>query len=138
VCVAAARRAELKKLAHEAEKERAERAAMEEAKQQENKRLALEVAAQRRAAELVEIKAAAAAAAAKEEARQQALQKLDGAGRTPKTPGTLDSALSASSRRILVSPIAKDRQQEKQLASPLAAAKQRRLRRASITQAQLD
>ena len=135
MCVAAARRAELKKLAHEAEKERAERAAMEEAKQQEKKRLALEVAAQRRAAEMVEIKAAAAA---KEEARQQALQKLDGAGRTPKTPGTLGSALSASSRRILVSPIAKDRQQEKQLASPLAAAKQRRLRRASITQAQLD
>jgi hypothetical protein len=133
VCLAAARNAELKQLAREAEKERAERTTMEEAKQQEKKRLALEVAAQRRAVELAEIKAAAKQ---QEEARQQALQKLD--GKSPTTPATPGSMLSASSRRILLSPIAKNRQQEKQLASPLAAAKMRRQRRASITQVQLD
>ena len=132
VRAAAARNAQLRKLAREAEKERAERAAMEEAKKQEKKRLALEVAAQRRAVELAEIKAAAKR---HEEARQQALHNLD--GKSPTTPATPGSALSTS-RRALLSPIAKIRQRETQLASPLAAAKMRRLRRASIKQVQLE
>ena len=105
----AARNAELKKLAREEEQQRAERAAMEEAKAAEKKRLALEVAAQRRAVELAEIKLAAKN---KEAARQQALQNLDGGGSTSKTPTTPGSALSASSRRILLSPMQKNQQKK--------------------------
>lgn len=97
------------------------------------------MAAQRRAVELAEVRLAAKQ---KEAARQQALQNLDGGnggrGRTPATPGTPGSALSASSRRILLSPMQNQAKTQEKLASPLAAAKMRRIRRASITQVQLD
>lgn len=131
----AARQAELNKLEREAEDERAKRAAMEEAKAAEKKRLALEVAAQRRAVELAEIRAAAKQ---RDAARQQARDNLDrdrDTGEIPASP-SIAASLNSTSRRILLSPVQNHNggsSNEGKMASPLAAAKMRRMRRASIT-----
>ena len=122
----AANRAESKKLAREREKERVEREEMERLKEMERKRLAAEVRAVEKAVEMSEIKAAAKE---KEEARQRAMSAVDKRGATPGTPGTPMSA----SGRILTGLSSRNATPKEKMASPLAAAKMRRVRRASVT-----
>lgn len=111
----AANRAESKKVAREKEKERVERAEMERLKEVERKRLAAEVKAKEN-----------------EAARQTAMAALD--KQTPGTPGTPMSA----SGRILSGMSSRSPTPTAKMASPLAAAKMRRVRRASLTAVMVD